>query len=335
MKSNYDEFPIDMVYLWCNGQDPDFIKKKEKYERNSSNDSSNILSTGDIRFFDNDELKYSLRSLEKNAPWINHIFIVTDRQVPKWLNTTNTKVTIIDHSEIMPLSIIPCFNSSVIERYIGFIPNLQEHFLYGNDDTFLGEPVEPSFFFSNGKPIVRLLHFNKDHKSYEHENLHNLKKEVSFWGNSVINAWNLLFSNYHLSESIIYETHHNIDSFTKSSYCECFYRFQEKLDANINRFRSVNDIQRVLFSIDSILQNQAVPKVLHEYSKIRKYLFWAKKLNVESYYIQDKFKSLLALSFIHPKLFCINNSDRTVASHKILEKRFLEKRFPNKSFFEK
>ena len=76
-------------------------KKKEKYERNSSNDSSNILSTGDIRFFDNDELKYSLRSLEKNAPWINHIFIVTDRQVPKWLNTTNTKVTIIDHSEIM------------------------------------------------------------------------------------------------------------------------------------------------------------------------------------------------------------------------------------------
>lgn len=67
MKSNYDEFPIDMVYLWCNGQDPDFIKKKEKYERNSSNDSSNILSTGDIRFFDNDELKYSLRSLEKNA----------------------------------------------------------------------------------------------------------------------------------------------------------------------------------------------------------------------------------------------------------------------------
>lgn len=104
MKSNYDEFPIDMVYLWCNGQDPDFIKKKEKYERNSSNDSSNILSTGDIRFFDNDELKYSLRSLEKNAPWINHIFIVTDRQVPKWLNTTNTKVTIIDHSEIIEYS---------------------------------------------------------------------------------------------------------------------------------------------------------------------------------------------------------------------------------------
>lgn len=29
MKSNYDEFPIDMVYLWCNGQDPDFIKKKK------------------------------------------------------------------------------------------------------------------------------------------------------------------------------------------------------------------------------------------------------------------------------------------------------------------
>lgn len=334
MKSNHDEFPIDMVYLWCNGQDPNFIRRKEKYRADSGKDLNNILSTGDIRFFDNDELKYSLRSLEKNAPWINHIFIVTDRQIPEWLDISNTKVTVVDHSEILPSSVIPCFNSSVIERYIGFIPNLQEHFLYGNDDTFFGEPVTPSFFFLNGKPIVRLFYFNKDNKTYDKKSLHKIKGRVSFWGNSVINAWELLFTEYNISSNVIYETHHNIDSFTKSSYCKCFYRFQEKLDNNINRFRNINDIQRILFSIDPILQNKAFPKVLHEYSKIRKYLFWVKKLNIESYCINDKFKSLLALRFIRPKLFCINNSDRINPRDKKYEKDFLENRFPDKSSFE-
>ena len=333
MESKHNEFPIDMVYLWCNGQDPDFIKRKNEF-RLSKSDSANILSTGDIRFYDNDELKYSLRSLEKNAPWINHIYIVTDLQVPKWLNTANKRVKIIDHSEILPLDIIPCFNSSVIERYIGFIPNLHEHFLYGNDDTFFGEPVEPDFFFSKGQPIVRLMYFNKDAEAYTQQMLRDIKKEVSFWGKSVINSWNLLFIKYNLSSNIIYETHHNIDSFIKSSYCECFYRFKKDLDQNINRFRSENDIQRILFSMDSILQKKAVPKIIHEYSKFRKYLFWIKKLNIESYCIQDKLKSLLALKFIHPKLFCINNSDEINPRDKKYERKFLENRFPEKSSFE-
>ena len=33
----------------------------------------------EVRFFDNEELKYFLRTLEKNALWINHVGIVTDR----------------------------------------------------------------------------------------------------------------------------------------------------------------------------------------------------------------------------------------------------------------
>lgn len=332
-KINKNKFPIDMVYLWCNGQDPDFIKRKNEY-RLCTDKLNNVLSTGDVRFFDNDELKYSLRSLEKNAPWINHVFIVTDRQIPEWLNINNERITIVDHSELLPLSIIPCFNSSVIERYIGFIPNLQEHFLYGNDDTFFGEPVSPEFFFTDGIPIVRLMHFNKDCQALDRESLHRMKEQVSFWGNSVINSWELLFSEYKLSKSEIYETHHNVDAFTKSSYRECFYQFQKELDMNLNRFRSKNDIQRILFSMNPIFQKKAVPRILHKYSKIRKYLFWIKPLNLESYCIQDKFKSLFALNFIHPKLFCINNSDKINLKNKKYEKIFLEHRFPHKSSFE-
>ena len=41
------------------------------------------------RFADNDELRYSLRSLEKHAPWVRNVHIVTNGQVPSWLDVSN------------------------------------------------------------------------------------------------------------------------------------------------------------------------------------------------------------------------------------------------------
>lgn len=136
---------IDMVYLWCDGNDPKFRARKDMYMKqfNVTNKTA-----GEQRFFDNEELKYSLRSLEKYASWINHVYIVTDRQTPKWLNTEYEKVTVVDHSEIMPREIIPVFNSVIIEYFLPHIPNLSEKFLYGNDDTFFGDTVTSEDFFT-------------------------------------------------------------------------------------------------------------------------------------------------------------------------------------------
>lgn len=46
-------FPIDMVYLWCNGNDPAFKQRKQDL-LGCSNISYNNESSGDIRFIDND-----------------------------------------------------------------------------------------------------------------------------------------------------------------------------------------------------------------------------------------------------------------------------------------
>ncbi|XP_060599463.1 N-acetylglucosamine-1-phosphotransferase subunits alpha/beta-like [Ruditapes philippinarum] len=43
-------------------------------------------------------LRYALRSVEKYADWINHVFLVTNGQVPNWLNTGYHKVSIVKHS---------------------------------------------------------------------------------------------------------------------------------------------------------------------------------------------------------------------------------------------
>ncbi|MBQ1770769.1 MAG: hypothetical protein II000_02330 [Clostridia bacterium] len=102
------------------------------------------------RFRDNKELMYSLRSVEKYAPWIRNIFIVSNSSMPAWLNTDHPKLHIISHETIMPADSLPCFNSYVIESYLHRIPGLSEIFLYANDDMFFGNHVSPDFFIKHG-----------------------------------------------------------------------------------------------------------------------------------------------------------------------------------------
>jgi len=119
----------------------------------SSSSSSSTIDPDDTmsvnRYRDSNELRYSLRSLIQNAPWIRHIYIVTDNQIPNWLNLETSRLSIISHSEIFAnLSHLPVFSSPAIEANIHNIPGLSKRFIYFNDDVFLGQPVLPEDFIS-------------------------------------------------------------------------------------------------------------------------------------------------------------------------------------------
>ncbi|KAL9649944.1 hypothetical protein ABK040_003065 [Willaertia magna] len=102
------------------------------------------------RFRDNSELKYSLRSLEKYAGWIRNIYIVTNGQVPNWLNLNNPKIHIITHKEIFPNpNDLPVFSSPSIESNIHRIKNLSKRFIYLNDDVMFGNFIYPEDFYSH------------------------------------------------------------------------------------------------------------------------------------------------------------------------------------------
>ncbi|XP_040263582.1 N-acetylglucosamine-1-phosphotransferase subunits alpha/beta [Bufo bufo] len=104
------------------------------------------------RFEDNEELRYSLRSIEKHAPWVRHVFIVTNGQIPSWLNLDNPRVTIVTHQEIfLNTSHLPTFSSPAIESHIHRIPGLSQKFIYMNDDVMFGTYVWPDDFFSHSK----------------------------------------------------------------------------------------------------------------------------------------------------------------------------------------
>ena len=98
--SNKHNFPVDIVYTWVNGSDNNWTSKKNHtLKKYNSIHKSNEVS-GKERFKDNDELKFSLRSINKFCPWVRKIFIVTDDQKPSWLNSNKSNLEIIDHKDI-------------------------------------------------------------------------------------------------------------------------------------------------------------------------------------------------------------------------------------------
>ncbi|XP_029455565.1 N-acetylglucosamine-1-phosphotransferase subunits alpha/beta-like isoform X2 [Rhinatrema bivittatum] len=104
------------------------------------------------RFEDNEELRYSLRSIERHAPWVRHVFIVTNGQIPSWLNLDSPRITVVTHKDIFKnVSHLPTFSSPAIESHIHRIPGLSQKFVYLNDDVMFGKAVWPDDFYSHSK----------------------------------------------------------------------------------------------------------------------------------------------------------------------------------------
>ncbi|MGQ0629770.1 MAG: stealth conserved region 3 domain-containing protein [Sporichthyaceae bacterium] len=148
---NQVQFPIDVVYTWVDGSDPEWAGRRAQFTGAAHDHAEESVT--EARFRHRDELRHSLRSLEAYAPWVRHIWIVTDRQTPAWLDTTAPGLTVVDHSEIFDAADLPTYNSHAIEARLHHIEGLAENYLYFNDDMLLGRPVNPELFFlSNGIP---------------------------------------------------------------------------------------------------------------------------------------------------------------------------------------
>jgi hypothetical protein len=145
-------FPVDAVYTWVDGDDPDWRRRKARaLGENGWVAAASAHSANRSRFTCRDELRYSLRALYCFAPWIRRVFVVTDDQVPPWLDTEFPGITVVSHRQIFgKTGRLPTFNSHAIESRLHRIPGLAEHFLYLNDDVFLGRPVAPELFFTPG-----------------------------------------------------------------------------------------------------------------------------------------------------------------------------------------
>lgn len=146
MKNNY----IDFVVTWVDGNDPVWRTKKEKYI--SPDQKINPDIGGEKRFKDTGLFKYWFRGVEKYAPWVHKIYLVTDGQVPEFLNVNHPKIVLVDHKEIIDEKFLPTFNSSAICLSIYKIKDLSNNFVFFNDDMFLINETKETDFFRNNLP---------------------------------------------------------------------------------------------------------------------------------------------------------------------------------------
>lgn len=302
---------IDLVYLWVDGSDRKWLKKKQGFL------DKKINTVG--RYQNNEELKYSLRSIEKHIPWVRKIFIVTDNQTPSFLDTNHSKIQIIDHSEIIPNEYLPSFNSSVIEYFMYKIPGLSEFFLYSNDDMFINADLTPSFFFRNGLPIIRIKKNPYIKLKIQFKRALNLN--VNNYRLAIENAYTIFKKKFNAFYP--FTPHHNIDAYLKSNIKTLVEDvFPEELNKSfLNRFRQQNDIQRILISYYSIFKKRGVMIIANRKESCR---IKVHKTNFQKYI--DKY---------NPKLFCLNDSEHATDDDRKHVEPFLKKLYPEKSSLEK
>jgi len=192
-KKYREDYPIDFVVTWLDDSDPEWIKEKQKYAGEMREQASNI----EARYRDWDTLVYWFRAVEKYAPWVNRVYLVTCGHKPSWLNLQNEKLTLVAHKDFMPKEYLPTFNCNSIELNMWRIPGLSEHFVYFNDDMFLNRPVDPEDFFENGLPrecaIAKPIHATRKKKGAD---------SALAWKHALLNDYSVINSSFDIRRCI-------------------------------------------------------------------------------------------------------------------------------------
>ena len=335
-------FPVDAVYTWVDGNDSEWLEKKKLALEKSASCYQTEGISGVGRFRSNDELKYSLRSLARFAPWIRRVFIVTDDQVPDWLDTSNHKIEIVDHRDIFDNKDLPCFSSRAIELRLHHITGLSEHFLSFNDDFFLGRPTSVSDFFHEsgkgklftGKRLTRIWSAG-------------LLRESSMVSNSmhhyaVYNARRLVHQR--CGRVVNYDMRHGVKASSRATRRELEREFPDAIRNTLaHRFRDKTDV--LVSSLEAyyeIATHENKPCFMKLFRGDRKLysirLFRRKRdfvhIPLPRSSVERIESSLSAIRKYGPLMFCINDGSSVPREKIDLAVDFLEEYFPGHSEFE-
>ena len=121
---------------------------------------------------ENQEIKYSVRSILKNIPWVRKIFIVLPNKKVKYFKDyelIKDKIVYINDKDLLGFD---CANSNTfffnywkLEKF-----NVSENIISMDDDYFIGKPLKKTDFFyvENGKvvPAIVAKQFNEETESY-------------------------------------------------------------------------------------------------------------------------------------------------------------------------
>lgn len=327
---------IDFVITWVDDNDPIWQKSFHTYLPQSQ-------YTDDIRYIryrNWDNLRYWFRGVEKFAPWVNKVHLITSGQIPDWLNLNAPKLHFVKHSDYIPIEYLPTFSSRPITLNLHRIEGLSEHFVFFDDDTFLIDKVEQEQFFRNGLPcdmaafnalspgsifthnvVNNLCVINSSFKKHEMLRKHFWKWFSPQAGTKLLRTLFLLpwrhFTGFY--------DHHLPQVFLKSTFEEVWEKHTEiLLRSTAARFRSIADVQIWLFRYWQLVKGDFVPLNVNrdgEYFSISD-----DSLNKIVETIKYQKKKIVCLNDGEVSSFAMAKEQINAAFHKIL---------PEKSSFEK
>ena len=314
------DLEVDLVYPWVSGQDP-----KHRAKRNHWLEQYGLppkLFNPDVRYVEEDELRYSLRSVEAFAPWVRRIFIVTDDQVPAWLNVNHPKIRLVDHREIIDAEFLPTFNSKVIVNHLHRIPDLSDHFIYTNDDCFFGQPCRKGDFFARrpspaGERVVMRIMYPQGEKNYDSWIVPatTMAEPLARLWMSCYNSLKVLLESRRPWRKIRFVDSHQSQPMLKSELARAIRDFpREHRRTASSRFRNVHDI-----SMFSIARYQALASGAAEQGFVS-HRFFPHECDLRDY-----------TAATLPTLFCINAG---LGDEALRADRPLARLFPRPSTFE-
>ncbi|NBV77982.1 hypothetical protein EBR66_07490 [bacterium] len=260
---------MDAVICWADTSDTQYITQRnidlgtEKQEYAKRADA--------IRVGKRDELRFCIRGLYYNMPWLRNIYLVTwGGQFPAWLDkndcaTRKPPILPIQREKLNGGKYM--YGSIAVEACIHTIPNLSDFFIYANSDTFVCKPMAQEQWLENGvgKIIKSSNTFFIDPS---------LKKAHQHWYKyGTLRQWKLFKQQFPNPTFQPFMEPHQITLFSKQACMDVKHMYPTLYDKTIAMKGRVTEdyIGRLLFAFMAIQKGYSVfnttpPKMLY-YSK--------------------------------------------------------------------
>lgn len=271
-----NELQIDFVVTWLDSNDPEWQKSLALYSPNSKGHKENA------RFRSTDFFMYWFRAVEKYAPWVHKVYLVTNGKFPDWINKDCPKLELVKHADFIPAEYLPTFNCRTIELHLHKIKGLSEHFVYFNDDMLLNAPVNPDYYFRNGLPcdinnetflnvpiytpkdkfgnyMSMLADIGIINKHFNRRDT--FRQSPKRWFGLHLKIKGLIVSTILLDKRMFigFSNYHTEQTYLKSVYDELWEKEPEVLKAACTRFREDNTVNNYIFRYWQLAKNLFYP----------------------------------------------------------------------------
>ena len=315
-----NSIPIDAIYTYAD-----------------VSDSSLPLLYNYSKDVENEELRYSIRSILKNIPWIRKIFIFMPNKNVRYLKDKfiDDKIIYVTDKEILNLD-----RASIIAKEFNLwkLKDLgcSENVIYFNDDYFIGRRLRKSDFFYKDKDKIVPYVFYKDlivkrnylelidqRRKYLQIKREEFEHTPELYYTQLLNGYlflsKILKTNTLRVPVDIRKTMHNAQGFNLTEL-EKIYNLVK------NNYEYAADCLEGLYRNEK----QITAPVLYDFYFLNKE---NRKLSTIDYVFIDI--ANIAKYKLNYSLFCVNTGNRFYSNEqKIISRKILNKTFPKKSVYE-